>query len=207
MFPCPEGVGAGSLENVGGGGGGGRLLRNSDATAGTSAGGAAEGKLSGTIRRFLSNLLTCSCLRRRWSSGAGGVGAGGSLSPGFVADADGLRETQIPTVKSVEVDATRRGGGEGLGGVVGGIDAGGLHGLGVGEEMVSGTRRGGIERGGETGLGGADSARRSWLTTRSCVLAKESLPRGIVLMTHGDPRNGAQARSREERSIGWTRFR
>lgn len=77
LFPCAETVASSDPSSVGvGGGGGASSLRGSAAEASAIGVG---GRKPGRFRRFLSSLLTCSCLSSRRAGGGGGDNAGGEI--------------------------------------------------------------------------------------------------------------------------------
>ncbi|CAM9981171.1 unnamed protein product [Laminaria digitata] len=153
LFPCPEAVPSPAAEEVTDlGGGGGASLRGSAAEASAIGG----GKHPGKFRRFLSSLLTCSCLKRRSSSGDVGDGARRS--------ADSSKELYSPegVVEGPGSGDMRRPAGGGGGGGAGGAAGEGFP-VDPEAEVVSEARGGGGGRRREPCPTGKGRSRLGWL--------------------------------------------
>lgn len=174
------------------------------------------------FRRFLSSLLTCACLRRKQTgTEAGIIGSGGGLSPDGAAD--GPAGAQTPAMTDMEGDGERWGGDDDVLpvnkdgtedaldsiGLKADVDAGGLRGLGGGNEIVSGTRGGSdgrMWRIVEVTPGDKRSARRSDSCDAGGYSSRQSLVAGCTGAMVDVPRSGVEIRQRDRRGIGWTRF-
>lgn len=134
LFPCPEAVASPDAAGVGVGGGGASSLRGSAAEASAIGVG---GKKPGKFRRFLSSLLTCSCLSSRRAAREDDEPAAGDVTT--IADPNSAHKGAAHSQGAMET------GGGGVGGASGwqqgtpATDAG----VGLGSETVSGARGGG----------------------------------------------------------------
>ncbi|CAM9204778.1 unnamed protein product [Ectocarpus sp. 4 AP-2014] len=151
LFPCPETVASPDAAGVGVGGGGASSLRGSAAEASAIGVG---GKKPGKFRRFLSSLLTCSCLSSRRAARDDDEPAAGDVNT--ITDPTSAHKGAAHPQGAMET------GGGGVGGVSGwqqGTPAPDV-GVGLGSETVSGARG-----------GGGTHARRGWSQQQSGLAA------------------------------------
>lgn len=161
---------------------------------------AAGGRNPGKFRRFLSNVLTCSCLRRRRNSSSADITSesniqiprsnAGAMMEGISADVGGGASGVSPSPWEEAI------GGKGLSGIPG-VDAGGLQGLGGGE-TISGTRGGGA---GFAQIGRVSLAAKGGHKGMELLVRKQVDARDVSAtpLTRDGSWRGA--------GIGWTRFR
>ncbi|CAM9989975.1 unnamed protein product [Pylaiella littoralis] len=191
LFPCAETVASSDPSSGGVGAGGGAVgLRGSAAEASAIGMG---GRKPGRFRRFLSSLLTCSCLSSRRVAGGGGGGGGGGHAGGELpatvdpnSNSDAQHKGVFPQGGLEEGVAVAGGvSGQWQGGGGGGGAESDVGGSGLGSsEILTGTRGGG--GGGGSGNGGGGYKRYG--------VSKNAIG---ATCRHGKKRHG----------VGWTRVR